>query len=210
MKRHSEHTDFPKSFTQRMDAFSDGVFAIVITLLVLELRIPEVHGPQLSQELWHGLKELLPKFISFVVSFLYISIYWYNHHQLFHPVKVLDRWLFWFNSLFLLFLTFIPFPTALIGSYPHDKVAATCYGLAMMATAVSFVMMKIYIKYSGRVMKAVAVSRSDVFYLIAGPLLYVVAIAIGLVNVKAALAIYILVPVIYFFAGSPADNHTLH
>ena len=62
--------EFPQSSTQRLDAFSDGVFAIVITLLVLELRVPEVHGEYLSQELWHGLTQLLPKFISFIVSFL--------------------------------------------------------------------------------------------------------------------------------------------
>lgn len=206
MKKHSESTDLPKSLTQRIEAFTDGVFAIVITLLVLELRIPEVHGPHLSEQLREGLVELVPKFISFVVSFLYVSIYWYNHHQLFHPVKSLNRALFWHNSIFLLFLTFIPFPTALIGSYPEDKVAVTCYGLAMMATAVSFVLMKIYIKYSGKVMKAVALTKTDIFYLSAGPLLYVVAIVAGLIDVNVALAIYILVPIIYFFAGT-SENH---
>lgn len=200
--------EFPKSFTQRLDAFSDGVFAIVITLLVLELRIPEVHGINASQELWHSLTELLPKFVSFVVSFFYVSIYWYNHHQLFHPVKILDRRLFWLNSLFLLFLTFIPFPTALIGSYPNSPVAATCYGLAMMFTALSFVLMKMYIKYSGHVMKAVRVVGKDVFYLLTGPLLYLVASLLALVNVKLALAIYILVPVIYFFAGSSGEGQS--
>ena len=76
MTKSSNKAEFPKSTTQRLDAFSDGVFAIVITLLVLELRVPEVHGEHLSQELWHGLTELLPKFISFVVSFIYVSIYW--------------------------------------------------------------------------------------------------------------------------------------
>lgn len=201
-KASPDKTEFPKSSTQRLDAFSDGVFAIVITLLVLELRIPEVHGEPLSQELWEGLKELLPKFISFVVSFIYVSIYWFNHHQLFHLVKRLDRRLFWLNSAFLMCLTFIPFPTALIGSYPNDRVAATCYGLAMTATAVSFVLMKIYIKYGGRLRKAIPWTRIDVFYFSVGPLLYLTAVGVGFVNVHAAVAIYVLVPLIYFFAGT--------
>jgi uncharacterized membrane protein len=126
----------------RLETFSDGVFAIVITLLVLELRVPEVHG---SNELVQALKDLLPKFISFIVSFVYITIYWINHHQLFHMIKNTNRGLFWLNSLFLMCLTFIPFPTALIGSYPMDPVAVIFYGLAMMATAVSFVLMKSYV-----------------------------------------------------------------
>lgn len=196
----------PASHAQRIDAFSDGVFAIVVTLLVLELRVPEISGAHISEGLRHGLQELFPKFISFVVSFFYICIYWYNHHQLFHLVKKIDHGLFWLNSFFLLFLTFIPFPTALVGSYPNDKVAVTCYGLAMLATAVSFVAMKIYIKYSGRLMKAASVQKIDIFYLLAGPFLYLVAIFLGLVNVKAAIAIYILVPIIYFFAGSSSDE----
>lgn len=205
MNKPSHRNEFPVFDTRRLDAFSDGVFAIVITLLVLELRVPEVAGPHAAQELKHGLVELLPKFISFAVSFFYISIYWYNHHQLFHPVKHMNRGLFWFNSFFLLFLTFIPFPTAMIGSYPDDRLAVTCYGLAMLATAVSFVAMKIYIKYSGRVMEPVPVDKRDIFYLSVGPLLYLTAIFFGLINVKAAIVIYILVPVIYFFAGSSAD-----
>ena len=205
MTKSSNKAEFPKSTTQRLDAFSDGVFAIVITLLVLELRVPEVHGEHLSQELWHGLTELLPKFISFVVSFIYVSIYWFNHHQLFHLVKRLDRGLFWMNSVFLMCLTFIPFPTALIGSYPHDRVAAACYGLAMMATAISFVIMKIYIKYSGRLRKAVPLSGADTFYLSTGPLLYLTAAGIAFINAYAAVAIYVLVPIIYFFAGSTED-----
>ena len=128
--------------TNRLEAFSDGVFAIVITLLVLELRVPEGHG---SAELIRGLKNLLPKFISFIVSFLYITIYWINHHQLFHLIKKSNRGLFWLNSLFLMCLTFIPFPTALIGSHPNEVVSVVFYGLAMMATAISFVLMKAYV-----------------------------------------------------------------
>lgn len=187
--------------TGRLDAFSDGVFAIVITLLVIELHIPEVEGgPHVSQELIHGLIKLLPKFISFIVSFAYIAIYWVNHHQLFHMVKKSDRGLFWLNSLFLMFLTFIPFPTALIGSYPHDPVAVGFYGVAMFFTAVSFVGMKEYIFASGLVDTALA-KKPPFIYNVVGPLLYLIAAGLAVFNTSFAIAIYILIPVIYFFAG---------
>ena len=181
----------------RLEAFSDGVFAIVITLLVLELHVPEVHS---SQELLNGLQSLLPKFVSFVVSFIYVTIYWINHHQLFHLIKKADRGIFWLNSLFLMCLTFIPFPTALIGSYPHDRVAVIFYGLAMMATAISFVLMKSYIFFSEGLIES-GHAKPAVLYLIAGPLLYLIAVLLALININFAIAIYLLIPVIYFFAG---------
>src|SRR5439155_2076471 len=104
------------------------------TLLVLELRVPDAHS---STQLLQGLKDLTPKFASFVLSFVYITIYWINHQQLLHLIKKTTRGLFWLNSLFLMCLTFIPFPTALIGSYPNESASVIFYGLAMMATAIS-------------------------------------------------------------------------
>ena len=181
----------------RLEAFSDGVFAIVITLLVLELRVPEVHDPA---ELVPGLKALLPKFVSFVVSFLYVTIYWINHHQLFHLIKRSNRGLFWLNSLFLMCLTFIPFPTALIGSYPQETAAVVFYGLAMLATAISFVLMKVYIVYETS-LGEVKQPGPPVFYLAAGPFLYLAAVLLALVNTAFAIVIYLMIPVIYFFAG---------
>jgi len=185
--------------TNRLDAFSDGVFAIVITLLVLELRIPEVSGEHVGEQLKHGLIELLPKFFSFVVSFIYVSIYWVNHHQLFHQLKGADKGLFWLNSLFLMGLTFIPFPTALIGSYPREPVAVMFYGLSMMVTAISFVLMKFYIIYFGRLTDDQVLIKTPAFYFWAGPVLYLVAVVGAVFHVSWAIAIYILIPVIYFF-----------
>lgn len=182
--------------TNRLEAFSDGVFAIVITLLVLELRVPEGHASELTQ----GLKNLTPKFISFIVSFIYITIYWINHHQLFHLLKRSNRGVFWLNSLFLMCLTFIPFPTALIGSHPQEVVSVVFYGLAMMATAVSFVLMKSYIFFSPSLIDAEH-AKPEIMYLIAGPLLYLIAVLLALININFAIAIYLLIPVIYFFAG---------
>jgi len=186
----------------RLEAFSDGVFAIVITLLVLELHVPDAHSPA---ELVQGLINLLPKFICFVVSFVYITIYWINHHQLFHMLKKTNRGLFWLNSLFLLCLTFIPFPTALIGSYPNERAAVIFYGFAMMACAVSFVWMKVYM-FFGDPLVDPSEGKPAVVFLVAGPLLYLVAVLLTLVDVKLAIAIYVLIPIIYFFAGGIEDK----
>ncbi len=188
----------------RLEAFSDGVFAIVITLLVLELRVPEVHGPDMSQQLRHGLFELLPKFVSFIVSFIYVSIYWINHHQLFHHLKRSDRGLFWLNSLFLMFLTFIPFPTAFIGSYPEEPVAVILYGAEMFAAALTFVFMKIYIFSGPALIESGQKRKAKPLYYVLGPAAYLAAIFIALLSTKIAIAIYILIPVAYFFAAE--DN----
>jgi uncharacterized membrane protein len=192
----SETNKISRYSAQRLDAFSDGVFAIVITLLVLELRVPEMAG----NKLLHRLAELLPKFVSFMVSFFYISIYWINHSQLFHQLKAVDRRLFWFNSLFLMFLTFIPFPTALIGSYPHDRVAIVFYGFAMLATAVSFIIMKLHINREGLNEKN-DIKGKNVFYIVAGPLLYTAAILLAFIDIKISIAIYLLIPIIYICSG---------
>ena len=194
--------------THRLDAFSDGVFSIVITLLILEIRVPPIHGENISQELLKGLLQLSPNFFCYVLSFAYISIYWVNHHQLFHVIERSDRGLFWFNSLFLMFLAFIPFPTALIGEYPNTSVAVMFYGIAMFVTALSFVVMKWYsCNYAKLIDPNLPKNHFDEsrFKIVAGPLLYFLAIFLSLVNTGWAIFIYALIPIIYFIPG-PAEK----
>ena len=101
--------------TSRIEAFSDGVFAIIITLLVLEIHVPQVQDKNISAALEHSLLAMTPKFLSYILSFVLVCIWWVAHHHLFHILKRSDRGLLWLNSLFLLWLAFIPFPTALMG-----------------------------------------------------------------------------------------------
>ena len=187
--------------THRLDAFSDGVFSIVITLLILEIRVPQIHGENISQELVQGLILLSPKFFCYVLSFAYISIYWVNHHQLFHVIERSDRGLFWFNSLFLMFLAFIPFPTALIGEYPREHVAVIFYGVAMLAAAVSFGLMKWYAVDIGKLVDPDIESKllkTSVLKILVGPLLYLFAIAAAFWNTDVAILTYVIIPIIYF------------
>ena len=188
--------------TNRLDAFSDGVFAIVITLLVLDLHVPEIKEIHSSQELIEGLVRLLPKFLSYILSFFYISIYWVNHHQLFHIIQRSDRGLFWLNSLFLMFLTFIPFPTALIGAYPNNYVAVMFYGAAMFVTAVSFGIMKWYTVEIGHLVDPEAEPeflKQSLFKIAIGPVLYLLAFLVAGASTQAAITIYVIIPFIYFF-----------
>lgn len=98
--------------TSRIEAFSDGVLAIVITLLVLELRVPHIEGEPTSQALAAAFGTLTPKFVSFIVSFVIVAIFWVNHHQLFYSIRHTDRVLLWLN---------IFFPAVYLGSpVPHS------------------------------------------------------------------------------------------
>ena len=102
--------------THRIEAFSDGVFAIAITLLVLNLQVPEIAT---VSELASKLGALWPKLVSYVLSFMVVGIYWVAHHNTFHYIKRSDRNLLWLNILMMLFVVFIPFPAALLGQYPQ-------------------------------------------------------------------------------------------
>lgn len=132
----NESLNFHFPPTTRIEAFSDGVLAIIITLLVLEIKVPELHNAHSIAEAFHALNALTPKFLSFVLSFVFVAVFWVNHHQFFHLVRHADRWLLWLNNLLLLTLSFVPFPTAFIGDYPRNPVALALFGVALMAAGI--------------------------------------------------------------------------
>ena len=106
----------------RVEAFSDGVFAIVVTLLVLELKVPALKD--------HGsVAELLPKFLSWLISFIIVCKFWLNHHHILGLARNANFGFVWLNSLFLMGQSFIPFPTALVGEYPDNKLAVSAFGI---------------------------------------------------------------------------------
>jgi uncharacterized membrane protein len=100
----------------RLEAFSDGVFAIIVTLLVLELKIPHLEEPRSVSELGHELLGLLPKFLSWLISFVIVCKFWLNHHHILILDRHADYGLVWLNAIFLMFQSFIPFPSALMGN----------------------------------------------------------------------------------------------
>ncbi|MFZ6748132.1 TMEM175 family protein [Undibacterium sp. Ren11W] len=122
----------------RLEAFSDGVFAIIITIMVLELKVP--HG-----ELWADLAKLAPVFFSYVLSFLYVGIYWNNHHHLLHAARQVSAGILWSNLHLLFWLSLLPFTTGWMGEnhFPALPVALYGFDLLMCACAYSLLQMRI-------------------------------------------------------------------
>ena len=118
---------------ERINALSDGVFAIVITLLVLELKVPELAAGVVREELPHTLKEMLPIIISHSISFFVLGIYWVGHHNMFMHIKRHNRVLLWLNIIFLMFVASMPFPTGLVVRYGQERIAVIIYAATLIA-----------------------------------------------------------------------------
>src|SRR5262245_20035512 len=120
--------DMPK---ERLNAFSDGVIAIIITIMVLELKVP--HGAD-----WASLFALLPVFLSYVLSFIYIAIYWNNHHHMMHASETVDGTILWANMHLLFWLSLIPFATGWMGENHFAKLPTALYGVSLLMPAIAY------------------------------------------------------------------------
>lgn len=197
-----------KTFTDlfsknRVEAFSDGVFAIIITLLVLELKVPHIVDRASQGELYRALAALVPKFVSWIISFLTVCIIWTNHHRLFSMFREIDIRLFWWNANLLLWVSFIPFPTALMGDYPSNPLAVAFYGVMMSLMAVSFSLMRLYIARNDHILH-IDVNRKEfrrgtALSLVIGPLFYLAGAGASYVNSYLSFAIYAGIAVYFVF-----------
>jgi len=154
----------------RLEAFSDGVLAIIITIMVLELKVP--HATDLS-----ALADLLPIFLSYVLSFIYIGIYWNNHHHLLHTISTVNGGLLWANLHLLFWLSLFPFATGWMGENHFAPVPSALYGLVLLMAAIAYWLLQRSIMRSqgqnsllaraiGKDMKG---KLSPIFYLLAIP-----------------------------------------
>src|SRR5579859_4030399 len=134
MSESSENRPAGVLSTSRLEAFSDGVFAVAITLLVLNLQVPQLAASAVAKELVPDLGKLWPKLLIYALSFVIVGIYWVAHHNTFHYIKRSDRTLLWLNLLLLLCIVFIPFPTALVGQYPEQQISVASYGGTLVIT----------------------------------------------------------------------------
>jgi uncharacterized membrane protein len=192
--------------TGRVEAFSDGVFAIAITLLVLDLKVPrELPG---SARLIDVLLRQWPSYVAFVSSFATIGIMWINHHRLFALVRRVDHWLLILNGLLLLGVTFVPFPTALVAEYVqhHDqRVAAMVYTGTFVLIAVIFNLLWRHASRWGRLlhMKAdpKAIKAIDLAYAF-GPPVYLLAFIAAIFSAATALGLTILLALFFALPGS--------
>jgi len=124
---------FRKAGMERLNGFSDAVFAVAITLLILIIDVPEVAGQFADQELPEALADMWPKFFGYVLSFVIMGTFWMMHHFLFSRLKRADKKLMWLNHFFLMFIVFLPFPTEMMSAYEDSKVATAFYASVMAA-----------------------------------------------------------------------------
>ncbi len=192
----------------RVEALTDGVFAIAMTLLIFGIKVPETaQGP--SASLTHELLQLWPRFLSYAISFVILGIYWVGHHNQFHYVHRTDRVLLWINIFFLMCVTFIPFSTALLGQYPNDRTALMVYGLNLVMVGIFLYAHWWYATHRHRLVHSdihpelVRLAKQRILM---GPAGFLLAIGLSFVSTRLSLALYALVPVFYLLPGR-IDRH---
>lgn len=176
----------------RLEAFSDGVIAIIITIMVLELKVP--HGPHLED-----LKSLQFVFISYVMSFIYVGIYWNNHHHMIHTIRSINGTVLWANMHLLFWLSMVPFVTAWMGeSHFAETWPMALYGFVLLMNAVAYTILTVVlVKHEGEAsILANALGRDWKGKISLA--FYVTAIALAFVNTYVSFGLYFAVACIWF------------
>ena len=174
----------------RLAAFSDGVIAILITIMVLELRVP--HGAD-----WAALVGLTPSLLTYVMSFVYLAIYWNNHHHLLHTVARVDGLILWANSHLLFWLSLIPAATAWMGENFLAPIPTAVYGAVLLMPAMAYYLLqKAIMRRQGAHSVLAEALGSDIKGKIS-PILYVAGIVLAFVSPWTSIALYVLVAVIW-------------
>jgi uncharacterized membrane protein len=175
---------------ERILAFSDGVLAIIITIMVLELKIP--HGDKLED-----LKPLIPIVVSYILSFVHIGIYWNNHHHMMYAVKKVNGVILWANLHLLFWLSLLPFVTGWMGENYFTTIPVALYGLDLFMSSIAyFILSQCLLKYEGKRSVLAAAVGNDFKGKISS-ILYVLAIVLAFINAWTSLGIYTLVAMIW-------------
>lgn len=198
---HSAHT-IP---TGRIEAFSDGIIAIIITVMVFDLKLQEIPT---DKTVWNELAQLLPKFISYVVSFLMLAIMWINHHQLFHQIKHTDRQLLWLSIHLLFWMSLIPFGTNFVGVNYKLYQASFFYGVIFLMCAWSFTLLREYVIRKDLLYEHISKQahwkiRNKNRLAMA---IYGTAVVLSLVSVYFSFALFLVVPGMYFIPERIIQN----
>ena len=174
----------------RMEAFSDGVIAIIITIMVLELRAP--HESTLA-----ALQPLLPIFLSYILSFIFLGIYWSNHHHLLHAVQYVNGRVLWANLHLLFWLSLVPFVTAWMGENHFEPVPVAIYGIVLLAASIAYyVLTRVLISLHGKDSTlATAVGRDFKGQL--STFIYLVAIPLAILKWWIGFSLYVLVAIMW-------------
>ena len=189
----------------RLEALTDGVFAIAITLLVIEIPVPSVEP---GESLARAILDQWPSYGAYTVTFFLVGAYWVNHHRMFTLLKGVNHTFLLLNVVFLMAIAIIPFPNALLAEYTLEpelrSVAAAVYGLAMLALAILFNVVWWYAGGRGRLMRDdcdVGKVRKVLKSYLIGPILYLTGVILAFVQPVASLVLFVLVPFGYLAEG---------
>ncbi|GBO56450.1 integral membrane protein [Pseudanabaena sp. lw0831] len=174
----------------RLEAFSDGVIAIIITIMVLELKVP--HEADLA-----ALRPLIPVFLSYVLSFIYLGIYWNNHHHMLQAVRQVNGKILWANMHLLFWLSLIPFVTAWTGENFFAPVTVAFYGIVLLMSAIAYyILSRVLISHHGKESTlAIAIGRD--FKGKISLVIYAVAVLLSIVNSWLAFLLYVAVAIMW-------------
>ena len=183
----------------RLEAFSDAVVAILITIMVLELKVP--HGTDLQ-----SIRPLLPVFLTYVLSFIYFGIYWNNHHHMFHATEQIDGKILWANMNLLFWLSLIPFATGWMGENHLAPLPTAVYGIVLLLAAVAYTILQtLIIAHQGkhsRLAEAVGKDKKGKLSM----LLYIAAISLAFFNQLISVGLYVLVALIWLVPDSRIES----
>jgi uncharacterized membrane protein len=174
----------------RIVNFSDGVFAIVITLLILTIQVPEIPPALVAQRLPSRLLALEPKVLSYVISFLVVAVYWMAHHRVFKPIRGYDGTLLWLNFVFLMAISFLPFPTSLLGEYGEQQLSVVIYATNVSVASLLLTLISWYATNRGH-LTASGLDEADARHGrvqgLAVPAVFLLSIAVSFFSVRAAM-----------------------
>ena len=188
--------------TSRLEAFSDGVIAVIITIMVLELHAP-------ADSSWGALRAVAPAFFVYVLSFIVVAIMWGNHHHLLHTARRATGRLIWANANLLFWMSLIPFVTAWMGTHPAAQVPVALYGVVMMLAGGSFHILRTELSrqhYDDLALRAIDASAFKRIRLSVG--LYALSVGTAFVWVYLSYAIFVLIPAWYFLPDRKIEQAT--
>jgi uncharacterized membrane protein len=189
-----------KAGVTRIEAFSDGVIAIIVTIMVLELKAPEAEDLSALWRLW-------PTFLAYVFSFAYVAVYWVNHHRLFGHVRTVTNGLLWSNMALLFTLSLVPFSTAYLGEHHFSRDATLLYLATMLLPSLTYAMLQTTIRHAGISGHAAEVyHRATTRKGVAASLTYLLGVILTFVSPWLGIACAALVAVFWMLPWSPLDQ----
>jgi|SRR6185312_15795424 len=190
----------------RLEAFSDGVIAIIITIMVLELKVPH----NLWSDSWHAVAAMWPTFLCYILSFVYVGIYWNNHHHMFYLVENIAGGALWANLFFLFWLSLIPFATAWMGDNEFSQWPVIGYGVVLFMCGVAYVILAhVLARHSGK-NSALAEALGKDWKGKVSLVVYAIAIAAAFYNPRVALALYGAVAITWFIPDRRIEKRVRH